>query len=604
VDNNPPASDCTTDVISRKTMLIKKNLISVAKWCWFGLLILIAFGYMASGLSDQSGDSRSEPATATGTRLGQASDSGDASDVVSRDAERHDAKIADRHDFQSDSVRAVVDAVNRERARQLEGAGVSAAEDADWMAVCRRLSLALVGSGVSLEEIRKLEELPVDQRESSHLRNLLNDSRFNHYWAERWARYLVGADEGPFVVYRRRRFRHWLTDQLAARRPYDAMVRDLITAEGLWTDRPEVNFLTVTYDSNDGSPDPVRLAARTSRAFLGLRIDCLQCHDDFLGNVSLGDSGDLREGQQTDFHQLAAFFSSAKANGLQGVRTGQSDYVYQYLDAEEEVEVEPRVPFAKELLPDDGDARSRLAAWVTHPENRQFSRAAVARFWALMFGRSLTEAVDNLPLDEPLPPMLEPIIDDFQAHRDVRRTIRIIAGSDVFRAASKASFDVTTEHEDRYAVFPLSRLRAEQVAGSIVQSSRIKSINRESSLLIQLMRFGSINDFLGRYGDLGENEFSNDGITIPQRLLMLNGKMLREAGQTNPFLNATAHINMFARDDEQAVETIFLCLLNRYPNAEEREHFVERLSQCQDRGEAVEDFYWTLANSTEFAWSH
>ena len=98
---------------------------------------------------------------------------------------------------------------------------------------------------------------------------------------------------------------------MAANRGYDQIVRDLITAEGLWTDRPEVNFLTVTFDSNDGNPDPIRLAARTSRAFLGLRIDCLQCHNDFLGNVNLGDSDSIREGMQSDFHQLAAFYTAA-----------------------------------------------------------------------------------------------------------------------------------------------------------------------------------------------------------------------------------------------------------------------------------------------------
>ena len=82
-------------------------------------------------------------------------------------------------------------------------------------------------------------------------------------------------------------------------------------------------------------------------------------------------------------------------------------------------------------------------------------------------------------------------------------------------------------------------------------------------LLVQLIRFGSINDFLKRYGDLGENEFSKDGITIPQRLLMLNGNMLREAGEPNPVLNATGHINLFASSGEDAVRVMYLCLLTQ-----------------------------------------
>ncbi|MEM0925722.1 MAG: hypothetical protein AAGJ83_06775, partial [Planctomycetota bacterium] len=134
--------------------------------------------------------------------------------------------------------------------------------------------------------------------------------------------------------------------------------------------------------------------------------------------------------------------------------------------------------------------------------------------------------------------------------------------------------------------------------------SKLKAIDRDSSFIVQLIRFGSINDFLQRYGDLGENEFSKDGITIPQRLLMINGQMLRESGEANPVLGATAHINMFAEDAGQAVDVTFLCLLNRYPNEAEREYFENRIREAEDRDSSIEDFFWTLANSTEFAWNH
>ncbi|MEO1615454.1 MAG: DUF1549 domain-containing protein [Planctomycetota bacterium] len=557
---------------------------TVMKWSWFLCLMLAAFAYMCAGLSEPADGGKTE------------------SKIEAQPASRGGLPNLMRGDWAS--LMQTTSAIDRAHAEMLEQSGLEEAPVADWLTICRRMSLALVGSGMSLEEIRVLEQLPEEDRESTHLSRLLDDPRFHDYWAERWTRFLVGADEGPFAVYRRRRFRHWLADQISANLPYDQFVSKLVTAEGLWTDRPEVNFLTVTFDTNDGSPDPVRLAARTSRAFLGLRIDCLQCHNDFLGNVNLGDVNDLREGLQTDFHQLASFYTAAKMNGLQGIRAGDTDYEYQYLDTDETVPVEPAVPYGESFLPAEGDSRERLAGWITHRENRQFARAAVARFWALIFGRAPAEAVDNLPLDEPLPEMLQPIIDDFQEHRDIRRTISAIVQSRPFRLDSRADFQITPEHESIYAAFPLTRLRGEQVAGSIVQASKIKAIDRDSSFVVQLIRFGSINDFLQRYGDLGENEFSKDGITIPQRLLMLNGEMLRESSGANPVLSATSHINMFAKDDRQAVESVFLCLLNRYPAANEREHYVRRLAESDDRVSVIEDFFWTLANSTEFAWNH
>ncbi|TWU06451.1 hypothetical protein Pla52n_21720 [Stieleria varia] len=566
---------------------------TAVRWGWFGFLVLGVFGYMASGLSTT--DSPTED-----FGLDRSTDS--STPLLDSDASVQSVALELR--TWRDAMAQRVDRVNTVRNRELDRLGQQSADPADWMTVCRRLSLALVGSGMSLEDIRTLQQLPEDVREAAYVQRLLDDKRFHDYWAERWTRSLVGTENGPFVVFRRRRFRYWLAEQIAANEPYDKIVSDLITAEGLWTDQPQVNFLTVTFDSNDGQPDPIRLAARTSRAFLGLRIDCLQCHDDFLGNVSLGDIQSPRAGAQSDFHQLAAFFSSAKNSGLQGVRTGDAEYQYQYLNATEEVAVEPAVPYSPELMPADGDVREQLAGWVTHPDNKPFSRAAVSRVWALMFGRAASGAIDDLPLDADLPPMLEQLADDFSKDFDLRRLIRTIAASDAFRADSRASFVITQAHEDSTAAFPLVRLRPEQVAGSIIQSSRIKSVDRDSSFFVQLQKFGSTNDFLERYGDMGEDEFKGGSITITQRLTMINGNMLRESIGSNPIMNASAHIDMFSADDETAVDNVYLCVLNRHPTGQEREHFAGRLASADQRSQAIEDLYWVLLNSTELAWNH
>ena len=574
-------------------MAMKSKLFTAFRWAWFAALILLAFGYLASGLSDRSAASSSRDGAADSSRDGAASSS--------RDGAARDAPPADV-DWQ---MAEAVDRVDAAWKQSLGAQDLECAPAADWMTVCRRMSLALVGNGMSLEEIRTLEKLPENRREAAHLEQLLNDSRFHEYWGERWTRFLVGTDSGQFVTFRRRKFRVWLTSLLAKNEPYDKIVQTLITAEGLWTQQPEVNFITATFDSNDGNADPVRLAARTSRCFLGLRIDCLQCHDDFLGNVSLGDIEEPRAGLQTDFHQLAAFYTAAKTNGLQGVRNGDVEYKYKYLDDDEETDVQPGVPYSPELLPEEGDARWRLASWVTHPENKQASRAAVSHVWALMFGRPATDAVDNLPLDLAAPPIVDALADDFvETEFDLRRLIRLIAKSAAFRIDSRGDFEVTSVHEDAGAVFPLVRLRPEQVAGSIVQAARIKAIDRDSSFFIQLQKFGGMNDFINRYGDMGEDEFSTDSVTITQRLVMLNGSMLREMINSNPFFNASGHIGMFAADDAAAVETIYLCVLNRYPTDDERAKFVERLTSASQRSEAIEDLFWVLLNSTEFAWNH
>lgn len=558
------------------------------RWSWFVLLVLLIFGYLVAGLSGNRDSKFASLADATANDS-PAADS-DPTSVVNPIEE---------------SLRPSVQGVNLERQNRLASLGLDHSEPADWLTICRRLSLALVGNGLSLEEIRALEQIEESKRERMHLENLLKDQRFHHYWAERWSRFLVGTDGGQFVVYRRRRFRIWLAEVFASDQRYDRMVRELLTAEGLWTDKPQVNFLTATFDSNDGKADPIRLAARTSRVFLGLRIDCLQCHNDFLGNVNLGEESDLREGMQQDFHQLAAFFTSAKTNGLQGVRDGEVEYSYKYLNDDKQTDVQAGVPYSPELLPENGKPRARLAAWVTHPENIQAARAAVSHVWALMFGRSMGEAIDNLPLDEPCHPMLDALARDFIEHEfNLRRLIRVIAASEAFRADSRADFEISPEHEQNFAVFPLVRLRPEQVAGAIIQAARIKTTDRESSLFLQLQTMAGTNDFVTQYGDIGEDEFNSDSITITQRLLMMNGKLLRELVESNPLLNASAHVRMFAKDSEQIVDLLYLSTLNRYPTPAEKKHFVSRID-CSDNPEkAVEDLVWVLLNSSELAWNH
>jgi len=566
--------------------VIRKIVANIGRIALLLFVALLAFTYLASGLDGSKATAIAKP-------------------VRSAEANNESQTMASEPNSVVE-LSEPLKALNRCFEAEWEKEKLNVAEPANWSAVCRRISLAMVGSGVSLKEIRDLEKLPEDDRVNAYIEKLLVDSRFHDYWAERFTRVYVGADDGPFIAFRRRRFRLWLSDEIAANRRYDALVRSLVETNGLWTDRPAVNFLTVTVGTNEeGQPDPIRLAARTTRAFLGLRIDCLQCHDDFLGYVALGEADALREGKQTDFHSLAAFYSSARVNGLQGIKTEDRPYEYQFLNAEEATTVEPGVPYLANLLPASGSPRERLAAWLTHPENKQAARAAVSRVWALMYGRSITKAVDNIPLNEALHPAVDLLADDFVKHEfDMRRLIRLIVHSRPFQLDSAADFEITERHEQAWSVFPLTRLRPEQVAGSVIQSARVKTVDRDSSLLTQLIKYGSVNDFVTGYGDIGEDEFDQDNVTITQRLIMLNGELVSEHSKEDELMNAGSHILLYAKDDNAAIDAAYQSVLNRMPDDEERSIFAKRLADSKDRKETMVDLFWVLLNSSEFAWNH
>lgn len=471
---------------------------------------------------------------------------------------------------------------------------VPAAPRADDLTIIRRLSLALTGSIPSLEEIREVQAMQGENRPQQWLERLLMDRRTSDYLAERLARVYVGTENGPFLIYRRRRLVEWLSEALLQNRPYDRIVRELIESKGVWTTSPAVNFITVTSEPGKG-PDEKKLAAKISRAFLGVRIDCVECHDGKLGSPW----------KQSDFHQLAAYFGQAKFD-FTGLRDDpKQQYKTRYLGETEPAVISTKVPWKPELMPEKGAPRSKLADWITAKENKTFARTLVNRLWALLFNKPLVTPVDDLPLDGPFPPGMELLAEDFIAHDfDMHRLIRIIASTRVFEASSLSDH---SEAEKHWAAFPVTRLRPEQMAGSVIQAASLGSLDAEAHVLFRIKRDIDVGNFVKRYGDRGEDDFDDGGGTIPQRLLLMNGNMVTDNVKNNPLIAASTRISMLSPDLKTAVESAYLAIFTRKPSAEESAHIENLLAAAKSsnaRSNALSDLYWTLMNATEFSWNH
>ncbi len=501
----------------------------------------------------------------------------------------------DASPFDADEFASVVAQLDTAVQERFTREGLEPAPPADALTVARRLSLALTGSIPSLQEIRQFEAYNGAHRLQWWLEGILQDRRSADYLAERFARVFVGTEDGPFIIYRRRRFVSWLSDEFLKNRPYDQLTREIIAGEGLWTDKPATNFVTVTVEQGkSGQPDPQRLAGRVSRAFLGIRLDCAQCHNHF-----------FEKWKQADFQGLAAFFGQVK-EGFTGTYDGDGEYQHENRKTGDMETIAPRVPFLAELLPAEGSRRERLAHWVTHPRNPYFARVTVNRAWALMFGRPLLEKVDDVSSTEDIPPALPVLADDFVAHGyDLRRLFRVIAATEAFHRDSAADHEITETHEKLWAAFPLSRLRPEQVAGSVQQATSLTTLDADTHIVVRLLALGARSGFLQRYGDTGEDEFDNCGGTIPQRLLMMNGELVHDRTKQGLF-TAASRIGWQARDDRAAVRTAYLAVLTRDPTPAESAHFEQRLAGTSgdERSRRMEDLYWALINSTEFSWNH
>lgn len=515
--------------------------------------------------------------------------------LLPRPPQTQPAIIADLR-AQYDDSRATVAAVDAAFQTQWREAGVEPAPQADDLAIVRRLSLGLTGTIPSLEELRWLESQPQGERLGRWVAHVLDDRRYSDYVAERFARAFVGVDTEPFLIFRRRRFASWLSDQLLANRPYDAIVRELLSSEGLWTDQPAANFVTAAVEQDADGPNEAELTGRVARAMLGVRLDCAECHDHPFADWKRG-----------DFQGLAAYFGQTEQS-LAGVREN-GDLVYEVVEQETGArrKVEPAVPFGQEWLPSDGNRRQRLAGWVTDPRNEAFARATVNRVWAILFGRPLVEPIDDIPISGTRPAAFDLLARDFIDHGyDLRRLLVTIATSQVFQLDSAGGSADEQPHDDElWNAFPLTRLRPEQVVGAVVQCASLETIDSQSHIVTRFLRFVQTNDFVQRYGDPGVAEFERRGVTIPQQLLLLNGQLVRDKTVQSPF-NAATRLALQARDNAHAIELAYATVLTRRPTPEEIQHFSTRLAEAgrTGRAAALEDLCATLINSTEFSWNH
>ena len=162
----------------------------------------------------------------------------------------------------------------------------------------RRVSLDLIGRQPSPPEMDAfLADTPPGKRARA-IDRLLASKEFGRNWADYWSdavSYHVPQPELTFLNYDL--FKGWLADELNDNTGWNEITAKILTAKGKVQDNPAATFVGF-HEAN-----PVRLAAETTRIFLGIQIQCAECHDH-----------PYDDWKREQFHQMAAFFvrSSAK----------------------------------------------------------------------------------------------------------------------------------------------------------------------------------------------------------------------------------------------------------------------------------------------------
>jgi hypothetical protein len=481
----------------------------------------------------------------------------------------------------------------------------------------RRACQDVTGKPPTPDVIEAFVNDPDSGKRSKLIDRLLASGDFAQHWGRQLRDVLLWRATDLRIVARLPRtvaLELWLTHQLKENRSWAAITRDLLTAKGGLRHRSHEGGENAFLLAHTGEDAPVERAADTSRVFLGIRIQCAQCHDH---------PEDIWKRNQ--FHELAAFFGRTgdQSNRTEGggviELVARPDGEYQMPgqdDPKKFTTVHPRFLTGEEVPQglSDAERRRALADLITSKENFWFAAAFVNRVWGVLMGQAFYEPVDDMgPLKEQeatRPEVLLRVADAFRTtDHDIKGLFRVILNSQAYQRQFRLG-ENAAQHVKFAGNYP-SRLSGEALWQALFAAlgpfpSDRSDDEREfrGGAGVTGGPFAKANPTLVYLVKLlfdADPSLRPDDVegSITQALMLMNNKVLnsriRATGDTPLAQLMNAHAN-----DDSAVQALYLRSLGRKPTADELTACRDYLKQVGKRGEAFEDILWTLVNSTEF----
>ena len=489
-----------------------------------------------------------------------------------------------------------------------KAAGVKAAPLADDAVFLRRAYLDLTGVIPTVGEVREFLTDKRPDKRSRLIDRLLGtpgkdgskrrtgSSRHATHLANAWQHVMLPELNNNIQLrFRAATFNTWLRNHFADNTPYDKIATELLTYTGSTQTGPGLYYQSLEFK-------PEELAASTSRIFLGVQIQCAQCH-----------KHPFDQWTQEDFWGYAAFFAqigrpNARTRFLRAVADTSSGEVKL---PDSQTVVKPKFLTEKETALSEGVARrQQAAAWLTSPKNPYFAKAAVNRAWALLFGYGLVDPVDDFGKHNPSshPELLNELAADFVKHGyDLRRLFRVLAKSRAYQLSSKVT-QADSYHPHLFHRMAVKSLTAEQIYDCLdIATAKREPVTATAYGYPQSNRPSAQKAaFLAKF-EAPTQRSTEFQAGIPQALTMMNGALIAEATDRDrsDLLIAVAEAPFLT--DEQRVETLFLAVLSRRPTAAERARFtgyVQKSRSSNETRKALSDVTWALLNSTEFMLNH
>lgn len=495
-----------------------------------------------------------------------------------------------------------------EKLRRLRIRPSGTVDDARFL---RRVSLDLLGLLPTAAEAKAFLADPYPDKRSRVIEAMLRRPEFAEFWALKWSD-LLRNEERALDRKGVELFHRWIRDGIAAGKPMDRFVREIVTARGSSYENPPANFYRSLRDVSSR-------AETVAQVFLGTRLLCAQCHNHPFDRWT-----------QADYHDWSGFFARVNykvlenryPDGLDKHAFVGEQIVYAMADGEATHPksgnvAAPRVLGGTEPIDPGQDRLDALAAWLTAPENPRFARTQVNRIWYHLMGRGLVDPVDDFRATNPPshPALLEALTERFVSRGfDLREVIRLIANSHAYQADSLPDH-TAVEDETNYSHSLPRRLGAEQMLDALSQVAgvslafqgypegiRAGQIPGVQAVNVRRRGVGSGERFLTIFGKpsrlLASEEERSCQTTLGQTLQLMTGPalvdLLRRPGNR---LDALAGSD---NSPEAVLDELYWTALSRAPTPEEQDGMRAHLEGSTDRRAALEDIVWALVNAKEF----
>jgi hypothetical protein len=545
---------------------------------------------------------------------------------------------------------AIAQAPLRQRIDQALAAGFAGpyaapASDGEFL---RRVHLDLIGYGPSAEETRAFLDDPSSDKRRAVIDRLLDSPEFARHMARVFDVMLM--ERRPDVNVPSAQWHEYLRRSFAERKPLNQLAAEVLAGDSVDPAlRPAAKFYL------DRGSDVHLLTRDVGRVFLGIDMQCAQCHDHPI----------VSSYYQADYYGLFAFLNRSfiftdptKTNYLAEKADGDVTFKSVFVPDAKDEGTGPHLPGAPPMAepqfentavaylvpPADNvrpvprySRRAVLAREATRDTSLDFNRNLANRLWALLMGRGLVDPVDFRHDDNP--PSHPELLDDLAAELaassyDIRAILREVANSAAYQRSSEVPPDVdpATIPADRFAVAQLKPLSPEQLCWSLMRSLGIVDASRQvyaaqfdtdprlaqisqaddrrSSLRDQFIEEGTYRAlqgncgpfvalFAGAPGPAAHNMES----TVHQALFVINGPVVRSwtvpGGQ-----NLGARL-LAATDAHVVADDLYLSILARRPTREEELEIAEYLAvPPEQRTAAIQELIWALAASAEFRFNH